>query len=100
MNILSLGKGTNRLLLEAACQQLCDTEEQRRRPVSYTAVKHRLTAIRARGDQRPTVTEAPAASESAPLARDTSRAHLGGADQFSLDALGHINNSTTGVDHD
>lgn len=100
MNILSLGKGTNRLLLEAACQQLCDTEEQRRRPVSYTAGKHRLTAIRARGDQRPTVTEAPAASASAPLARDTSRAHLGGADQFSLDALGHTNEPNTGVDHD
>jgi hypothetical protein len=54
MNILDLGKpaGDNRVLLEAACRGL--VAEDPHRPITYTAVKHRMSALRAEGDQRPT----------------------------------------------
>ncbi|WP_127362182.1 hypothetical protein [Brevibacterium aurantiacum] len=83
MNILALGKGGNRALLEAACTTI--TSDQTR-PISYTAIKHQITAIRAQARQRPTT--APVASAPPPVgARDTSRAHLTGVDQFRLDTL-------------
>ncbi|AZT98815.1 IS21 family transposase [Brevibacterium aurantiacum] len=84
MNILSLGKGDNRPLLEQACQTLCADE---RRPISYTAVKHQLTAIRAQAKQRPAVTPSPSPAPASAVSRDTSRAHLTGVDQFRLTAL-------------
>ncbi|MDJ0356396.1 hypothetical protein [Paenarthrobacter sp. PH39-S1] len=37
MNILGLGKGNNRSLLEQACRALCTQEVQR--PISYTVIK-------------------------------------------------------------
>lgn len=86
MNILSLGKGDNRPLLEGACQQLLDNDA---RAISYTAVKHRITALRAERNQRPaTGPTAPSPQRPGRLPdRDTSTAHLGGAEQFRLDAL-------------
>lgn len=91
MNILDLGKRGNRHLLEAACQQLVTDPH---RPISYTAVKHRLTALRAQDNQRPTTTDgnnipatAPGTGAGRPTSRDTSRAHLDGAGAFSLDTL-------------
>ncbi|MBB2995021.1 IS21 family transposase [Paeniglutamicibacter cryotolerans] len=89
MNILALGKGNNRALLEQACHDLCVQDE--RNPVSYTALKHRITALRAAYAGRPGVS-APASPQSGagPVtagARDTSSAHLGGISQFSLEAL-------------
>ncbi|WP_409347461.1 Mu transposase domain-containing protein, partial [Mycolicibacterium brumae] len=49
MNILDLGKRAsgNRLLLEAACRELL--AEDPNRPITYTAVKHRISALRAAG---------------------------------------------------
>ena len=96
MNILDLGKRGNRHLLEQACQHLIETDPTRR--VTYTAVKTRLSALRAEQDQRPSTTGIdptasplfgvpPAAEVAAGPARDTSRAHLAGAHAFSLNAL-------------
>jgi hypothetical protein len=91
MNILDLGKRGDRHLLEQACQQVC--EEDPYRQISYTAIKHRLTMLRADQDQRPTTTgsrprlEPHGDTASSSKARDTSRAHLAGAEAFSLDAL-------------
>jgi hypothetical protein len=92
MNILDLGKRGDRHLLEQACQQVC--EEDPYRQVSYTAIKHRLTVLRADQDERPTTGGSrPALSDpagdtaSSSIARDTSRAYLAGAEAFSLDAL-------------
>ena len=66
---------------QAACTTI--TSDQTR-PISYTAIKHQITAIRAQARQRPTT--APVASAPPPVwARDTSRAHLTGVDQFRLD---------------
>ncbi|UWW08743.1 Mu transposase domain-containing protein [Mycolicibacterium brumae] len=106
MNILDLGKRAsgNRLLLEAACRELL--AEDPNRPITYTAVKHRISALRAAGGARPTsgggggggggggrpAMPASGTSRAATTARDTSRAHLAGAEAFSLDAL-------TGGDH-
>jgi transposase len=45
MNILSPGKGNNRSLLEQACRALCTQEPAR--PISYTAIKHQITVVRA-----------------------------------------------------
>jgi transposase len=90
MNILDLGKRGNRHLLEAACQQLVADPH---RQISYTAVKHRLTALRAEDNERPTTggsdihAIAPAAGAGRPASRDTSRAHLAGAGAFSLESL-------------
>lgn len=90
MNILDLGRRGNRHLLEAACQQLLADPH---RQISYTAVKHHLTALRAQADQRPTtggdeaLATAPATDPGRPASRDTSRAHLAGAGAFSLNSL-------------
>lgn len=90
MNILDLGKRGSRQLLEQACQQVCD--EDPRRQISYTAIRHRLTSLRARNDERPRVGDdrpaPPDPGVRVPASpRDTSRAHLAGAGAFSLDAL-------------
>ena len=99
MNILDLGKRSsqNRALLEAACREL--VAEDPNRPITYTAVKHRISALRAEGSQRPTtsgddggagpITPVPRTGGAVARAggRDTSRAHLAGAKAFSLDAL-------------
>ncbi|HMR50058.1 MAG TPA: hypothetical protein PKE40_12270 [Arachnia sp.] len=87
MNILDLGKRGNRHLLEQACQRLvADPYLQ----VSYTAVKHHLVVLSAEHQGRPTTssdTIAYTGEVARPGGRDTSRAHLAGADAFSLDAL-------------
>ncbi len=74
------------------------------RQITYTAVKHRLTALRAGLDARPTVSSHENASVvvasptvGAPGRRDTSRAHLAGAGAFSLDALRSAGDSTGGA---
>lgn len=90
MNILDLGKRGNRQLLEVACRGLTDEDEHRQ--ISYTAVKHRITVLRAEAHGRPRAdgTERTLASppvSGRPTGRDTSRAHLAGAQAFSLDAL-------------
>jgi transposase len=93
MNILDLGKraGQNRILLEQACRALVGEDPHRQ--ITYTSVKHRMSALRAGGDQRPTTSDSgggggimPAPTVGA-TGRDTSRAHLVGAQAFSLDAL-------------
>lgn len=85
MNIVSLGKGTNRAVLEQACSQLIDPNA--RRAVSYTAIKNQMAAVRALQAARPTTTPAHDGDTTVPAARDTSSAHLAGAEQFSLHAL-------------
>ena len=90
MNILELGKHGNRALLEQACRQLTDADADRR--ITYTAVKNRITGLRAEQDQRPRTESAgrrpePLASPDRSVPRDTSRAYLAGASSFSLDAL-------------
>ena len=96
MNILELGKRAsgNRVLLEAACRELVDDDPQRL--ITYTAVKHRISALRAEGGQRPTTTGSSpgsgggitaSAARAGTGGRDTSRAHLAGAKAFSLDAI-------------
>lgn len=90
MNILGLGKGNNRSLLEHACRALCIQEPAR--PISYTATKHQITVVRAAYAARPAVQDLPWDGPGAPPApalgrRDTSSAHLGGIAEFSLDAL-------------
>jgi len=95
MNILDLGKraGENRVLLEQACRGLVAGDPHR--PITYTAVKHRISALRSEGGQRPTtsddggaaITSAPRTGGAGAGGRDTSRAHLAGAKAFSLDAL-------------
>ena len=88
-NILALGKGDNKALLEQACRQLVDADSPR--AVSYTAVKQRLAALRAQVHARPTTTDAPPPPapriDPAPGSRDTRGAHLAGPEHFSLDAL-------------
>lgn len=101
-NILGLGKGDNKQLLEHACGQL--TEENARRAISYTAVKQRLAALRAQAAARPTTTAAPPPTFATPVAapagrRDTSGAHLAGPEQFSIAALtGHSDPGTGSAD--
>lgn len=101
MNILDLGKRGGRALLEQACRQL--TDEDPYRQISYTAVKHRITVLRAEHDARPTTSSGSVTGDVAsttaaarPSSRDTSRAHLAGAGAFSLDAL--IGSSAAGDD--
>lgn len=91
MNILDLGKRGSRVLLEQACRGLVDEDPHRQ--ITYTAVKNRITALRAGFDAHPTtdgdilggIVASPTVG--APGRRDTSRAHLAGAGAFSLDAL-------------
>lgn len=93
MNILDLSRRGSRVLLEQACKGL--VEEDPHRQITYTAVKNRITALRASLDARPTVSSDESVSGAvvgssvvgAPGRRDTSRAHLAGAGAFSLDAL-------------
>lgn len=89
MNILELGKRDNRALLEQACRQL--TDEDPYRQISYTAVKHRITVLRAGDNERPTASDTlditSVQAWSRTDVRDTSRAHLSGAKAFSLDIL-------------
>lgn len=90
MNLLELAKRRNRVLLEQACSRVI---EDQHRQVSYTAVKHALTAVRAEQDERPR--NAPhindrvgsSSSSGRPTGRDTSGAYLAGAEAFSLDVL-------------
>lgn len=88
-NILSLGRGEAKPLLEQACGQLID--EGTTRAISYTAVKQRLAAVRAQAAARPSTESAapPAAEPITPPTgrRDTTGAHLAGPEQFSLAAL-------------
>ena len=90
MNILGLGKGNNRSLLEHACRVLCTQKPAR--PISYTAIKHQITLARAAHAARPAVQDPPWDGPGVPAApapgrRDTSKAHLGGIAEFSLEAL-------------
>ena len=91
MNILGLGKGNNRSLLEAACRAPCTQEPVRL--ISYTAIKHQISLERAAHTGRPLVQDPPAHGPgilpAAPALgrRDTRGAHLGGISQFSLEAL-------------
>ena len=86
-NILALARGDNKALLERACGQLID--ETSPRAISYTAVKQHLAALRTQAAARPTTTGAPSARpvDPPPGRRDTTGAHLAGAEQFSLAAL-------------
>ncbi|RGE15233.1 IS21 family transposase [Leucobacter sp. wl10] len=89
LNILDLAKNGNRLLLEQACQRVIADEH---RQITYTAVKHALTAVRAEHDERPrsipgAERRSPSPSSQRPAGRDTSGAYLAGAEAFSLDAL-------------
>ena len=88
-NILGLAKGgSSKTLLERACQQLL--AEPPGRPISYSAVKQRMAALRAQAAARPTT---PAGDRSRPSfdpvpdRRDTTGAHLAGPDRFSLNSL-------------
>lgn len=104
MNILDLGGRGSRVLLEQACRGLVDEDPHRQ--ISYTAVKHRITALRAGLDARPAVSDGDNAvvlaghAAIAPGYRDTRRAHLAGAGAFSLDALTRPAGDETGGDRD
>jgi transposase len=88
-NILGLAKGgRNKTLLERACQQLIT--EPPGRPISYTAVKQRMAALRAQATARPTTQAGDGSKLSpgpGPDRRDTTGAHLAGPERFSLNAL-------------
>ena len=89
-NILGMGKGENKIILEEACRRLVGEGDQPR-AVSYTAVKNMMAAVRSDLAARPTTTtEVPPR----PSGQDQKSQHhrrrgglLGGADQFSLDSL-------------
>lgn len=103
MNILDLGGRGSRVQLEQACRGLVDEDPHRQ--ITYTAVKNRITALRASLDARPIVSSDENASGvvvgssvvGAPGRRDTSRAHLAGAGAFSLDAF-RFDGDTAGGD--
>lgn len=88
-NILAMGKGDNKPILEEACLRLVG-DAIRRRAISYTAVKNMVAAVRSDQATRPATTPTSRAH-----ARSTSPPHwhgdrgglLGGAGQFSLEAL-------------
>ncbi|WP_454117629.1 IS21 family transposase [Microbacterium lacticum] len=101
MNILDLGGRGSRVLLEQACRGLVDEDPHRQ--ITYTAVKNRITALRASADARPTTTDGDilggivaSPTVGAPGRRDTSRAHLAGAGAFSLDALRSVGDTAGG----
>ncbi|MGD7003886.1 IS21 family transposase [Corynebacterium halotolerans] len=89
-NILAMGKGDNKSILEEACRRLVD-ESTRRRAISYTAVKNMMAAVRSDQTTRPATTVPAPRTQ----ARSTPPPHLpgdrggllGGASQFSLQAL-------------
>lgn len=91
MNILDLGKRGRRQLLEQACRRLTDSDQ--RRPISYTAVKHAIAALGTEQDARPRSTgEVSDINEGQRPSRrlterDTSRAHLAGISEFTLENL-------------
>lgn len=91
MNILDLGKRGRRQLLEQACRGLTDSDQ--RRPISYTAVKHAMATLGAEQQARPRSTgevsgiHAGQRSSGPVTGRDTSRAHLAGISEFSLENL-------------
>lgn len=62
-NILAMGKGENKPILEEACRRLVD-DSTRRRAISYTAVKNMMAAVRSDQTTRPTTT--PPAPRTAP----------------------------------
>lgn len=88
-NILAMGKGDNKPILEEACLRLVG-DATRRRAISYTAVKNMVAAVRSDQATRPATTPTSRAH-----ARSTPPPHwhgdrgglLGGAGQFSLEAL-------------
>lgn len=96
-NILGVGKGDNKSILEEACRRLVG-DATRRRAISYTAVKNMMVAVRSDQAARPTTP---------PMARTHARSAppphlpgdrvglLGGVGQFSLEAL----TGTDGSDH-
>lgn len=96
MNILDLGKRGGKQVLEAACARLVADE---RRPISYTAVKHAMTAIRAERNARPTTwtNQVGSAPPGGPVQdRDTTGAHLAGPSAFTLEAI--LGDGTQGGD--
>lgn len=89
-NILAMGKGDNKPILEEACRRLVD-ESIRRRALSYTAVKNMMAAVRSDQATRP-VTAVPAPRTQArstppPQWHGDRGGLLGGGSQFSLEAL-------------
>lgn len=92
-NILGMGKGVgdNKMILEEACRRLIGSGPTPR-AITYTAVKNMMTAVRHDHDTRPSTqldTPPSRTSESTPPRYDQRRDRglLGGAEQFSLDAL-------------
>lgn len=89
-NILGMGKGDNKIILEQACHRLVG-DENKPRAVSYTAVKNMMAAVRSDLSTRPTTSfdgsPRPRGHAQAPHHRPSDHGLLGGAEQFSLDAL-------------
>lgn len=88
-NILAMGKGDNKSILEQACRRLIG-DATRRRAISYTAIKNMMAAVRSEHTARPTTTPpvARAHSRTSPPQLTGDRGGLlGGASQFSLEAL-------------
>lgn len=89
-NILGMGKGDNKIILEQACHRLVG-DENKPQAVSYTAVKNMMAAVRSDLNARPStstnVASRPRGQAQAPHHRPSDRGLLGGAEQFSLDVL-------------
>lgn len=91
-----MGKGDNKLILEEACRRLTG-DTTRGRAISYTAVKNMMAAVRSDQDLRPATTPAPSGHQkatAAPRWTGDRGGLLGGASQFSLDALTGATTST------
>lgn len=88
-NILGMGKGDSKVILEEACRRLIG-QGKTPRAITYTAVKNMMAAVRADLKSRPGVVD-----DARVPKRGDSSAHiplqrgglLGGSGQFSLDAL-------------
>lgn len=89
-NILGMGKGDNKIILEEACRRLVG-EDDKPRSVSYTAVKNMMAAVRSDLSARPRtaaeVSPRPRGQNQRPQQHRSRGGLLGGANQFSLDAL-------------
>lgn len=89
-NILGMGKGDNKIILEQACHRLVGEGDQPR-AVSYTAVKNMMAAVRSDLTARPTtateVSPRPSGQDQRSQHHRRRGGLLGGADQFSLDSL-------------